>query len=127
VPNSRPITFLGGESRLQVVESLFGIKLPGVTNRLDLESVLDNPEFYSTVVHEETTRALAAVGGDTERLVPWLDTGTLPHNGDPMPAGSLRRIIEAAHGAGLRCMNYHHHGNSRPVNLRASSMHLNQS
>ena len=87
-----------------VVQAVFGIELPGVSSRLDLESVLDTPEFYTSVVYKESARALAAVDGDASRIVPWLDTGRLPHNGDAMTAGALRLIIEAAHRAGLRCM-----------------------
>ena len=57
-----------------------------VQNRLDLESTL-TPEFFSTVVYSESARALAAVRGDPRRVVPWLDTGRFPHDGDPMSAG----------------------------------------
>ena len=97
---------------LSVVKVLFGgLELPGVSSTLDFESVLDNPQFYSVVVEGESAKALLAVGGDPARVVPWVDAGRLPHDGDPMTAGQLRWIVEASHRAGLRCLNYHHHSN----------------
>ena len=45
----------------------------------------------------ESARALAAVGGDATRVVPWLDTGRFPHDGDPMSAADLRKLMESAH------------------------------
>eukprot|EP01046_Picozoa_sp_COSAG06_P038816 COSAG06_NODE_4515_length_4189_cov_12.834230_10_plen_130_part_00 len=51
---------LSDASALRVVEAIFGLKLPGVTSRFDLESAL-TPEFFATVVYEESVRALAAV------------------------------------------------------------------
>ena len=65
----------------------------------------DRPEFFETIVFSESRRALAAVGGDASRVVPWLDTGRFPHDGDPMSAGDLSKLITAAHKAGLRRMN----------------------
>lgn len=95
---------LSDANALAIVQAIFGIELPNVGSRLDLESLLDTPEFYATVVYRESVRALAAVDGDASRVVPWLDTGRLPHNGDAMSAGSLRLLMEATHRAGLRCM-----------------------
>ena len=40
---------------------------------------------FEQVVTQETRRALASVD-DPERIVPWLDTGRFPHDGDPMSA-----------------------------------------
>ena len=78
---------------LGVVQGLFGLELPGVTSSLDFESVLETDEFYSAVVGGESAKALAAVDGDASRVVPWVDSGRLPHDGDPMTAGQLRRIV----------------------------------
>ena len=62
--------------------------------------------FYVPLVHESILRnAIRAVGGDASRVVPWLDTGRFPHDGDPMSAGDLSKLITAAHKAGLRRMN----------------------
>lgn len=102
---------LSTANALAVVECLFGLELPGVTSSLDFESVLERDDFYSAVVGGESAKVLAAVGGDASRVVPWVDSGRLPHDGDPMTAGQLRRIVEASHRAGLRCLNYHHHSN----------------
>jgi hypothetical protein len=98
---------------MHVVEALFGIQLPGVDDdMLDFETAL-SPEFFEQVVTQETRRALAAVD-DPERIVPWLDTGRFPHDGDPMPARDLKLLLDAAEAAGLRRFNYHHQGNLSP-------------
>ncbi|MEX1018098.1 MAG: hypothetical protein WDZ49_00485 [Litorilinea sp.] len=104
---------LSDAAALDVVATLFGLRLPGVTRREDLESTLDRPEFYTTIVAQETRRALAAVD-DPQRIVPWVDAGRAPHDGDPMPAGQLRALMQAAGDAGLQRILYHHHGNLTP-------------
>jgi hypothetical protein len=91
---------------LAVVQALFGLHLPGVQSRLDLEGAL-SPAFYETIVAQETARALAVVA-DPQRIVPWVDAGRAPHDGDPFPARDLRRLLEAAQGAGLPRFLYHH-------------------
>ncbi|MBM3280525.1 MAG: hypothetical protein FJY95_20970 [Candidatus Handelsmanbacteria bacterium] len=103
---------LSDADALGVVEALFGIELPGVEQRVDFESAL-SPEFFKEVVTQETRRALAAVD-DPTRLVPWLDTGRFPHDGDPMSARDLRMLLEAAGSAGLERFLYHHQGNLTP-------------
>ena len=97
---------------LEIVQSLFGIVLPGVQDMLDFESAL-TPEFFEAVVKQETRRAIASVD-DPERIVPWLDTGRFPHDGDPMTARDLKMLLDAAEEAGLRRFNYHHQGNLSP-------------
>ena len=98
---------------LEVVQALFGIVLPGVDDdMLDFESAL-SPEFFEQVVTQETRRAVAAVD-DPERIVPWLDTGRFPHDGDPMTARDLKMLLDSAEAAGLRRFNYHHQGNLSP-------------
>ena len=98
---------------LEVVQALFGIVLPGVDDdMLDFETAL-SPEFFEQVVTQETKRALAAVD-DPERIVPWLDTGRFPHDGDPMTSRDLKLLLDAAEAAGLRRFNYHHQGNLSP-------------
>ncbi|MFP6589717.1 MAG: hypothetical protein VCE12_04260 [Candidatus Latescibacterota bacterium] len=93
---------------LTVVEALFGITLPGIAGLSDFESAL-SPEFYEQIVTLETSRALAAVD-DPNRIVPWLDTGRFPHDGDPMTAADLRHLLRAAGDAGLERFLYHHQG-----------------
>lgn len=94
---------------LEIVQSLFGIVLPGVEEMPDFELAL-TPEFFEQVVAQETRRAIAAVD-DPERIVPWLDTGRFPHDGDPMSSRDLKMLLDAAEEAGLRRFNYHHQGN----------------
>ncbi len=94
---------------LAVVKALFGLGLPGVQSRSDLESAL-TPEFFQQIVTQETVRALAVVD-DPKRIVPWVDAGRFPHDGDPMSARDLRQLLEAAQAAGLQRFLYHHGGN----------------
>ena len=93
---------------LTVVEALFGITLPGVQGLGDFETAL-SPAFYEQIVAHETRRALAAVD-DPHRIVPWLDTGRFPHDGDPMTAADLKCLLQAAGDAGLERFLYHHQG-----------------
>ncbi len=98
---------------LEVVQAIFGIVLPGVDNdMLDFESAL-NTEVFEQVVTQETKRALAAVD-DPERIVPWLDTGRFPHDGDPMSSRALKMLLDTAEAAGLRRFNYHSPGQPQP-------------
>ena len=100
---------LSDRDALEVVKALFGLELPNVNDRNDLEYAL-TPEFYQSVVGQETRRALAVVD-DPDRIVPWVDTGRMPHAGDPMSAADLRNLILAAQNEGLTHFLYHHHGN----------------
>lgn len=100
---------LGDAEALAVVKALFGLSLPLVRDRSDLESAL-TAEFCQEVVAQETRRPLAVVD-DPQRIVPWVDAGRFPHDGDPMSAGDLRRILLAAQEAGLQRFLYHHAGN----------------
>jgi len=100
---------LSDRDALEVVQALFGLSLPGVESRSDLECAL-NSEFYEQIVTQETARALAVVE-DKERIVPWVDAGRAPHDGDPMSAADLKQLLQAARSAGLQRFLYHHHGN----------------
>ncbi len=94
---------------LEVIGALFGLVLPGVRTRDDLEGAL-TPGFFNEIATRETRRALAVVD-DPERIVPWLEAGRAPHNGDPISAAQLRALLQAAGDAGLQRFLYHHHGN----------------
>ncbi len=100
---------LADEEALAVVKALFGLSLPNIWEREDLENALTD-EFFQEIVTQETVRALAVVD-DPNRIVPWVDSGRAPHDGDPMPAGDLRRLLLAADSAGLQRFLYHHEGN----------------
>ena len=101
-PASRIASTSRAHSRKPQITTEFGLILPALLGNADCA---DRPEFFETVVFSESRRALAAVGGDASRVVPWLDTGRFPHDGDPMSAGDLSKLITAAHKAGLRRMN----------------------
>ena len=100
---------LAANDAIFVVQTLFGIALPGVREMRDFDKALC-PEFFEQIVAQETRRALAAVD-DPDRIIPWVDAGRFPHDGDPMSADDLRQILEAAQDAGLRRFLYHHQGN----------------
>ncbi|NLV73340.1 MAG: hypothetical protein GXY52_01450 [Chloroflexi bacterium] len=100
---------LSDAEAFDVVESLFGLRLPGVSKREDLESAL-TADFMEVVVKRETRMALAAVD-DPARIVPWMDAGRMPHDGDPITPGMLSQILTAASEVGLQHCLYHHAGN----------------
>ena len=90
-----------------VVKAWLGADLPEVNSLADME--LGFPQaFFDQVVEEETRRALAAVS-DAGKILPWVDTGRIPHGGDPMTAGDLYRILEASEKAGLERFLFHNH------------------
>lgn len=91
---------------LLVVENLFGLRLPGVHNLLDLELGFPQ-EFFDDIVTSETQRALAAVGGDAQKLIFWVSTGRAPHAGDAMTARDLRGILEASQASGATRFLFH--------------------
>ena len=93
-------TGLSEADALAVVRALFGLELPGVQGSDDLDSPFPQ-QFFDTVVAQETRRALAVVD-DPERVVPWVDAGRKPHDGEPFGAGDLRCVLHAAREAGLR-------------------------
>ena len=94
---------------LDAVGALFGLVFPDVRTRNDLEAAL-TPGFLNEITTRETRRALAVVD-DPERIVPWVEAGRAPHNGDPISASQLQALLQAAGDAGLRRFLYHHHGN----------------
>ena len=90
-----------------VVKAWLGVDLPEVNSLADMD--LGFPQvFFDEVVKAETERALAAVS-QPEKIVPWVDTGRLPHGGDPMTSGDLHRILTASEEAGLKRFLFHNH------------------
>lgn len=90
-----------------VVKAWLGVDLPGVSCLADMD--LGFPQvFFDQVVQEETRRAIAAAG-EARKVVPWVDTGRMPHGGDPMTAGDLHRILTASQQAGLQRFLFHNH------------------
>jgi len=89
-----------------VVENLFGLRLPGVRSLLDLEQGFPQ-EFFDDVVASETSRALAAAGGDADRLIFWVSTGRAPHAGDAMTSRDLHGILAAGREAGMTRFLFH--------------------
>lgn len=92
---------------MKIVEALFGLRMPWIGDRLDLEMGFPS-EFFEIIVKNETRKALAAVD-DPCRVVPWVEAGREPHRGDPISAGDLHRILVASQEAGLQNFLYHNH------------------
>ena len=92
---------------MKVVESLFGVRLPWVQSRFDLELGFP-PEFFESIVQGETRRMLAAASS-AEQVVPWVEAGREPHRGDPIIPGDLYRYLTAAQKVGLEHFLYHSH------------------
>ena len=90
-----------------VLRAWLGIRLPEVECLADMELGFP-PAFFDEVVQEETRRAIAAVG-DPQKILPWVDTGRMPHGGDPMTAGDLYRILQSSEAAGLQRFLFHNH------------------
>ena len=88
-----------------VVQSLFGIQLPGVDGLLDMELGFPQ-EFFDEFVFAESERALAAIG-DPNKVVFWVSTGRHPHAGDAMPARDLHGILTASERAGAEQFLFH--------------------
>jgi hypothetical protein len=98
---------LSEQSAFAVVRALFGVSISGVDSLSALEGGF--PEaFFTDYVADQTRRVLAAVD-DPRRVVPWVDVGRWPHDGDPIGAGDLRRMLTASAGAGLQRFLYHNH------------------
>ena len=83
-----------------LVESLFGLSIPGVNSLRDLDRGFP-PEFFHNVVASETRRALAAIE-DPNKVIFWVQTGRDPHSGDAMSAYDLQRILHATKEAGAK-------------------------
>ena len=102
-----------------VVQAWLGVNLPEVEVLADMD--LGFPQaFFDELVYEETRRALAAVG-DPGKVVPWVDTGRMPHRGDPMTSGDLHRILEASEAAGLQRFLFHNHDHLTAAEWRVIS------
>lgn len=102
-----------------VVKAWLGVDLPEVTCLADMDLGFP-PAFFDQVVREETRRALAAVD-DPGRVIPWVDTGRMPHGGDPMTAGDLHRILVASEEAGLQRFLFHNHAHLTAAEWRVIS------
>ena len=91
---------------LKVVEALFGIRLPWIKTRFDLE--LGFPPEFLEFVQTEVRRMLSAASSPQD-VVPWVEAGREPHHGDPITAGDLHRYLCASREAGLERFLYHSH------------------
>jgi len=101
-----------------VAKAWLGIELPEVTSLADMD--LGFPQaFFDEVAYSETRRAIAA--SSPQKVLPWVDTGRMPHGGDPMTAGDLQRILSAAQKAGLEQFLFHNHGHLTAAEWRVIS------
>lgn len=87
------------------------VVLPGETMKALRELERGYPDrFFSEVMANETRRAIAAADGYPWKVLPWVDTGRRPHDGDPVTAHDLRRLLLATKEGGARHFLYHNHG-----------------
>jgi hypothetical protein len=100
---------LNDADALGCIEKTFGLRLPGVRNRTDLEEAM-TPAFFDEVVTAEANQAVSVVP-EPERIVSWIDAGRFPHDGDPMSARDLALLLRAAAKGGIEQFVYHHSGN----------------
>ena len=96
---------LNEEDCFLLIESLFGLRLPGVLSLRDLEMGFPQ-EFFDQVVYNETRRALAAIK-DIDKVIFWVSTGRSPHSGDAMTARDLHGILQASKNAGAKRILFH--------------------
>ena len=106
---------LSDAQALQVVNAFFGVELPGLKSAFDFERGFPD-KFYTEVVAKETSAALSAVN-HPQQVIPWVDVGRRPHNGDPMGSNDFIRILEASHEVGLQRFLYHNHSHLSPAEV----------
>ena len=106
---------LSAGQALQVVKAFFGIDLPGLTSAFDFERGFPD-EFFTEVVAKETSAALSAAKRP-DQVVPWVDVGRRPHDGDPMGSGDFINILEASRKVGLHRFLYHNHSHLSPAEV----------
>src|SRR4051794_7343037 len=101
------------------VRALFGLHLPSTQPDASAGQTMSSlrelewgfpPAFFTDVVANEVRRAIAAADGYPWKVLPWVDSGRRPHDGDPVTAADLRRILIAAKDGGARYALYHNHG-----------------
>ncbi len=102
-----------------VVKAWLGIELPEVDCLADMDRGFPQA-FFDQVVQQETRRALAALS-DPSKALPWVDTGRMPHGGDPMTAGDLQHIMDASEAAGLQRFLFHNHAHLTAAEWRVIS------
>ena len=96
---------LSEEDGFALVQSLFGLELPGVNTLYDLEMGFPD-EFFTELVYSQTRRALDAIQND-DKAIFWVSTGRSPHAGDPMTARDLEGILQATKDAGGKRFLFH--------------------
>jgi hypothetical protein len=66
--------------------------------------------FFAEFLTTEMRRSIAAADGYPWKVLPWVDSGRRPHDGDPVTAHDLKRLLVAAKEGGARHFLYHNHG-----------------
>jgi hypothetical protein len=78
---------------------MFGDAMPVVPRLIDFDRLI-GPDYLTTLTTTEAGRSVTAVG-DRARVVPWVDSGRAPHDGDPMPASHLDAMLSALADCGI--------------------------
>jgi hypothetical protein len=93
----------------RATRAIFGASMPLVETLLDFDRIL-TADYVGSLTRAELGRTVAAVG-DRARVVPWIDTGRAPHDGDPMPPALLEAILVGCRESGVDTFTYFNSGN----------------
>lgn len=87
-----------------VTRMLFGDAMPLVDSLIDFDRLI-TPEYLHSLTLLEAGRSAAAIG-DRSRVVPWVDSGRAPHDGDPLTAAHLDATLDAVAQTGIDHFTY---------------------
>lgn len=110
-PNSRAELICDERARLSLAARLIDTaEAYPMADGLIIEEWADfdrliTPEFLAGLVDAELGAAASAVG-DRAQLVPWIDRGRAPHDGDPITAAHLEQILCHTDAAGVERFLY---------------------
>jgi hypothetical protein len=88
----------------RVMRSIFGAAVPIVDALADFDFLL-TPAYLRELAAAEAEQAVAGVAGRAQ-VVPWVDNGRAPHDGDPLTPEHLQVTLEAAEQAGIEHVTY---------------------
>lgn len=87
-----------------VTRAFYGSAMPLLDSLIDFDRLI-TPEYLAELTALEAGRAVAAVA-DRARLVPWVDSGRAPHDGDPLTAAHLDATLNSVAGTGIDHFTY---------------------
>jgi hypothetical protein len=94
---------------LAVTALLCGGTVPPLDSLADFDHLV-TPEYVGELARTEAARVVAATGGRAQ-IVPWVDGGRAPHDGDPLSGAHLESTLLGAAEAGIDRVNYFNSNN----------------